>query len=84
MLFGFNLNTNALIGLRELPAADYASMRQHYRDATDKALAFAVVDIKHRYDKKHRRLTFDVGDYAYLRLYYGYRIYGKESRKFSN
>ncbi|SMY25221.1 unnamed protein product [Zymoseptoria tritici ST99CH_1A5] len=84
MLFGFNLNTDALIGLREMPTADYSVLRQHYRDAADEALAFAAVDMKHRYDKKHRRLTFDVGDYAYLRLHHGYRIQGEDSRKYSN
>ncbi|EGP90575.1 uncharacterized protein MYCGRDRAFT_90682 [Zymoseptoria tritici IPO323] len=74
MLFGFNLNTDAFIGLRELPPADYTKLRQQYRDAADEALAFAAVDMKYRYDKTHKRISFDAGDYVYLRLHHSYRI----------
>lgn len=81
-LFGFDLNTDALIGLRQLPDEDFRALRLQYREQADEALDFANVRMKDRYDDKHERKTFDVGDYVYLRLYHGYKVHGEKSRKF--
>ncbi len=44
---------------------------------------FATARAKRRYDGQHRDIEFKEGDKVYLRLYHGYHLPGKPSRKLS-
>ena len=47
------------------------------------ALSFAAAKAKKQYDIKHRPLSFDVKDNAYLRLHQGYHLPGNPPRKYN-
>ena len=77
---GFRVS-NPLGLLSEMPPADYAAMRGIKRDEAEESIAFANATAKARYDKKHKPLTFEVDDEAYLRLHQGYTVPGITNRK---
>lgn len=79
-LMGFNPR-DTLSALADLPEADFQALRQQYRDMATEALAFAAVNMKFQYDKKHKPLNLKKGDWVMLRLHHGYRVQGHLNRK---
>lgn len=77
---GFRV-ANPLGLLTEMPPADYAKLRGIKRDEAEESIAFANASAKARYDSKHKPLSFEVNDEAYLRLHKGYTIPGLSNRK---
>ena len=47
------------------------------------AIAFANMSAKHNYDRRHRALDIEAGDYVLLRLHKGYNIPSAKSKKLS-
>jgi hypothetical protein len=83
VIYGFRTN-DTLSLLADLPPEDFSRLRQIKREEAEEAIAFANVNAKFHYDKRHRPLTLQVGDEAYLRLHRGYIIPGVTNRKLSH
>ena len=47
-------------------------------------MIYVNVQIKLKYDDKHKFLKLQIDDYAYLRLYHEYQLFNKFIRKFFN
>lgn len=77
---GFNPR-DPLSALADLPPKNFEALRQEYRDMAQEALAFANINMKYRYDQKHKPLSFKIGDWVLLRLHHGYRVHGHLHRK---
>ena len=55
-----------------------------YRREITNVVNFVNVQIKIRYDNKHKSLMFKIDDYVYFRLHYEYQLFNKSSKKFFN
>ena len=75
LAYGFRVKDNLNL-LHDLPAEDFERMRMVKREEADDAVAFANAMSKIRYDAKHKDISLDVGDKAFLVLHRGYKVQG--------
>jgi hypothetical protein len=83
VIYGFRTN-DAISLLADLPPEDFDRLRQIKREDAEEAIAFANINMKHHYDRRHTAITLKVGESAYLRLHHGYTIPGLHNKKLSN
>lgn len=62
---------------------DWVAKRSIFRAEAVDAISFAAAKSKLWYDRKHKPLVMEEGQYTYLRLHRGYHLPGKPSRKLS-
>ena len=53
-----------------------------YRRETTNVVNFVNVQMKIRYDNKHKSLMFKIDNYVYFRLHYEYQLLNKSSKFF--
>lgn len=63
--FGFDLNSDTLVGLRTLDESDFEEVRMDNKQQAEESMAFAAAQMKWRYDEKHLRVVFDRGDWVW-------------------
>lgn len=59
------------------------TLRRLFAEEANHAMDIAAMHTKRIYNRKRRPIKFEVGDKVYLRLYKGYELPGKPSRKWS-
>lgn len=63
---------------------DIVTDRARYRQEASDSLAFAAANAKFLYNSKHKPMTMEPGEKAFVKLHKGYRIPGLENAKLSN
>lgn len=76
---GFGINDSDAKGQTELTDA-----RTRNRQEAADSIAFAAADAKVRYDVRHKPITLEPGDLAFVKLHKGYHLPGLENSKLSN
>ena len=85
LLFGFRPRgpANALADEAAPAARSVRFLRESLRRDAEFSLSFAEARAKRSYDKRHRDITFEEGDWVWLKLHKGYHLPGKPHRKWS-
>jgi hypothetical protein len=82
-LMGFNPHQgfDLLFAQQTLSPEDYKTLRLHYREEAEEALAFAKITQKDYYDRRHQPIELKPGDHAALVLHKGYKMKGNLPKK---
>lgn len=78
ILYGFNP-----AGSTAIADTATAELRHVYQEEAQLSIAEAQMFAKQYYDKSHRQMHLNPGDWVYLNLNHGYNLPGKPPRKFS-
>ncbi|KAK1782579.1 hypothetical protein QBC45DRAFT_318283, partial [Copromyces sp. CBS 386.78] len=62
---------------------DHQILRKHIREDTRLAINFTIANTKRRYNTNHRQIQLEIGDKIFLKLYKGYYLLGRPSKKIS-
>ena len=62
-------------------AANLAIIYILYKFKAETAIAYAIIKAKIKYNAIKNLIAIKIGDWVYLRLYYGYNLPGKLYRK---
>lgn len=85
ILYGMKLHDGSdVTDVASKNQTDIVTDRARYRQEASDSLAFAAANAKFLYDSKHKPMTMEPGEKAFVKLHKGYRIPGLENAKLSN